>query len=179
MVSRERAMKSNEGVMNQHAVPAYLDDCSFCRIVHGEVACHPIWEDERHLAFLSIFPNTEGFSVVVTKQHHPSYVVELDTDVYLGLHLAARETALLLDQSFADVARSGIMYEGFGVDHAHAKIFPMHGTAGNAGDSWHAVESSVDLYFEQYQGYLSSHDHTRADDAELAALAERIRNIDR
>ncbi|CDL41075.1 FIG01046325: hypothetical protein [Citrobacter freundii] len=30
-------------------------------------------------------------------------------------------------------------------------------------------------FFEQYEGYLSSHDHERADDAKLAALAARIR----
>ena len=28
-----------------------------------------IWEDERHMAFLSRWPNTEGFSVVITKDH--------------------------------------------------------------------------------------------------------------
>ncbi|MDA8370025.1 MAG: HIT family protein [Nocardiopsaceae bacterium] len=154
-------------------------NCVFCRIVTGDAPCHPIWEDERHLAFLSIFPNTEGFSVVVTKQHQPSYVADLDTDAYLSLHLAVREAARRLDAAFADVARTGIMYEGYGVDHAHAKLFPMHGTAGNAGDAWQAVNSSVDVYFDQYRGYLSSHDHARADDTELAALAKRIREASR
>ncbi|SKA38457.1 Diadenosine tetraphosphate (Ap4A) hydrolase [Marinactinospora thermotolerans DSM 45154] len=150
-------------------------DCVFCRIVSGDAPCHPIWEDERHLAFLSIFPNTEGFSVVVTKEHLSSYVVDLGDDSYLALHLAAREAARRLDAAFPDVARTGIIYEGYGVDHAHAKLFPMHGTSGNSGADWRAVESDVDLYFERYQGYLSSHDHGRADDDELARLARRIR----
>ena len=39
--------------------------CVFCRIVAGQEPAHRIWEDTDHLAFLSIFPNTEGFSVVV------------------------------------------------------------------------------------------------------------------
>src|SRR5690606_15183442 len=94
----------------------------------------------------------------------------------LALHLAAREAARCLDNAFEDVARTGIMYEGYGVDHAHAKLFPMHGTAGNEGASWRAVHSSVDIYFHRYEGYLSSHDHARADDTELAALAERVRS---
>lgn len=35
--------------------------CIFCEIVAGKAPCHRIWEDEKHLAFLSIFPNTQGF----------------------------------------------------------------------------------------------------------------------
>ena len=151
------------------------DDCVFCRIVVGASPAHRIWESGTHLAFLSIFPNTEGFSVVIPKAHRPSYVVEMAPDDYIALHVAAREVAQRLDRAFPDVARTGIMYEGYGVNHAHAKLFPMHGTAGNTGKGWREVASPVDGYFDRYQGYLSSHDHTRADDAWLADIAERIR----
>lgn len=37
--------------------------CIFCQIVEGKAPCHKVWEDEHHLAFLSIFPNTDGFTV--------------------------------------------------------------------------------------------------------------------
>ncbi len=43
-----------------------MDECIFCQIVRGETPCHKLWEDEKYLAFLSIFPNTLGFSVVIT-----------------------------------------------------------------------------------------------------------------
>jgi hypothetical protein len=43
-----------------------METCIFCNIVNGEAPCHKIWEDAKHLAFLSIFPNTQGFSVVIT-----------------------------------------------------------------------------------------------------------------
>ncbi|MFL1381509.1 HIT family protein [Nocardiopsis protaetiae] len=153
--------------------------CVFCRIVDGRAPAHRIWEDTDHLAFLSIFPNTEGFSVVIPKAHRSSYVVDLEEGECTALHLAAREVARLLDAAFADVARTGIMYEGYGVDHAHAKLFPMHGTAGNAGGGWRAVASTATGYFDRYQGYLSSHDHERADDGWLAEVAERIRRAER
>ena len=48
-------------------------NCVFCDIVKGRVPCHKIWENDEHLAFLSIFPNTKGFSVVITKEHFSSY----------------------------------------------------------------------------------------------------------
>lgn len=53
-----------------------MDNCIFCKMVNGEEPCHKIWEDEKHLAFLSVYPNTEGFSVVITKQHYPSYAFD-------------------------------------------------------------------------------------------------------
>jgi diadenosine tetraphosphate (Ap4A) HIT family hydrolase len=149
-----------------------MSDCIFCQIVAGAIPCHKIWEDEKHLAFLSIFPNTEGFSVVIPKQHYPSYVFELPESVVNELMGAAREVAKKLDTAFDDVGRTGLMFEGFGVDHIHAKLFPMHGTKE---DTWKRHASNVDIYFTEYAGYMSSHDYKRANDAELAALAKKIR----
>ena len=40
---------------------------------------------------------------------------------------------------------------------------------------WKKIESKIDKYFDQYEGYISSHDHERADDAKLAELAKKIR----
>ena len=39
-----------------------MQDCIFCKIVSGEASCHKIWEDELHLAFLSIFRILKVFS---------------------------------------------------------------------------------------------------------------------
>lgn len=149
-----------------------LMDCVFCKIVKGELPCHKIWEDEKHLAFLSIFPNTEGFAVVITKEHYPSYIFDLPEEVMLDLVKAAKQTAKLIDAKLEDVGRTGMIFEGFGVDHAHAKLFPMHGTKM---PEWKPIKSNVDKYFEKYEGYISSHDHKRADDEKLAKLAEKLR----
>lgn len=150
-----------------------MSDCIFCKIVNGEAPCHKIWEDEKHLAFLSIFPNTEGFSVVITKDHHESYVFDLSESVMTDLMIAAKTVAKKIDAAFSDVGRTGLLFEGFGVNHIHAKLFPMHGTKD---DVWKEHASKVDVYFESYQGYISSHDGKRADDAALAALAKKIRD---
>jgi histidine triad (HIT) family protein len=150
-----------------------VDGCVFCKIVKGEIPSHKVYEDERHLAFLSIFPNTAGFSVVITKRHYPSYVFEQDDEVILGLVIAAKKTARLIDRNLDDVGRTGMIFEGFGVDHLHAKLFPMHGTR-DMGD-WRSIHSEVGKYFEKYEGYISSHDYKRADDVKLSELAKKIR----
>lgn len=151
----------------------YMNDCIFCKIVKGEAPSHKIWEDEKHLAFLSIFPNTEGFSVVITKKHYPSYAFNTSDEILADLVLAAKKVAKRIDAKLPDVGRTGMIFEGFGVDHLHAKLFPMHGTADIK--KWKPARSNVDAYFEKYEGYISSHDGKRADDAKLAALAKKIR----
>jgi len=149
-----------------------MEECIFCRIVKGELPCHKIWEDKKHMAFLSIFPNTEGFSVVITKKHYSSYAFDLPESVLKGMVMASKKVAKLLDKSLDDVGRTGMIFEGFGVDHVHAKLFPMHGTRMK---KWKPLKSNVDKYFEKYEGYISSHDFKRADDKKLEKLARKIR----
>ena len=47
----------------------------------------------------------------------------------------------------------------------------MHGTR----KEWKAIHSSVDKYFEKYEGYISSHNGKHADDKKLSKLAKKIR----
>lgn len=150
-------------------------DCIFCKIVAGEVPAQKVWEDEKHLAILSIFPNTNGFTVVLTKDHKPSYAFDNDDETLAGLTIAAKKVGKLLDASFDDVGRTGMFYEGFGVDHLHAKLFPMHGTSKTG--LWKPIESGSRMkkFFEKYPGYLSSNDSERADDKVLIEIADRIR----
>lgn len=149
-----------------------MEDCIFCKIVRSDIPSHKVYEDENYLAFLTIFPNTEGFTVVIPKQHYPSYAFEVPDEVLTGLVLAAKKVAKKIDRAYEDVGRTGLIFEGFGVDHLHAKLFPMHGT----GDmkKWQQVSSNIDKYFEKYEGYISSHDGPRADDAKLKEIVQRI-----
>jgi len=151
-----------------------MNDCIFCQIVKGTSPSHLVWEDNDHLAFLSIFPNTEGATVVIPKQHYPSYAFDLPDDALSGLVQAAKKVAKLLDAKLDDVGRTALVFEGFGVDHVHAKLFPMHGTQNM--EDWKPIESKIDKYFDQYEGYISSHDYRRADDGELDELAVKLRS---
>jgi len=151
-----------------------VGECVFCDIVAGTVPCHRVWENDGYLAFLSIFPNTPGVTVVIPKQHWSSYAFELPDDVLTGLVIATKRVALMLDAGLDDVGRTGMIFEGFGVDHVHSKLFPMHGTAELGG--WRPIHGDIDTYFDHYEGYLSSHDCARAEDSDLAALAKAIRD---
>lgn len=152
------------------------DDCIFCKIVKGEAPCFKIWEDEKHLAILSIYPNTSGFSVVMTKEHKPSYAFINDDEILSDLIVATKKVAKIIDATFEDVGRTGMFLEGFGVDHLHSKLFPMHGTKI---DGWEPIESGnkMNVFFDKYPGYLSSNASDRADDKQLAKLAVKMRKV--
>ncbi|MFA5947100.1 MAG: HIT family protein [Patescibacteria group bacterium] len=147
--------------------------CLFCSFVAGEIPCHRVWEDEGHLAFLTIFPNTPGFTVVIPKVHRSSYAFDLPTEELSALVAAAKTVAKLIDRAFDDVGRTALIFEGFGVDHVHAKLIPLHGTRM---EEWRPILSALHPFTEKYEGFITTHDGPRASDEELARIADRIRN---
>jgi len=149
------------------------DGCAFCKIVKGEIPSYKIWEDEDHIAFLSIYPNTEGFTIVATKKHLNSYIFENDDEVVKKLIIATKKVAKLLDGVFEDVARCGVFFEGYGVDHLHSKLYPMHGTADL--EKWKQIESHEPTYFDKYPGYLSSASGKLAKTKDLKKVLDKIK----
>lgn len=151
-----------------------MRDCVFCKIVLGDIPCYKVYEDDGHMAFLTMWPNTEGFTVVITKDHHDSYFANVAEDITGGLIAAAKTVAKKIDAAYDDVGRTGLVFEGFGVDHLHAKLVPMHGTNN---DSWKdRVDHDQKVFYDQYPGYISSHDAVEMDSATLEGIAKRISN---
>lgn len=149
-----------------------MTSCMFCEIAKGKRPSHKIWEDEKHIAFLSIYPNTEGVTVVIPKEHYSSYAFDLPDEALKSLIIAVKTVAKLIDSKLDDVGRTAMVFEGFGVDHIHAKLYPMHGTNLT---TWKPIISNIDKYFDRYEGYISSHDAKRANDDDLDKLATKLR----
>ncbi len=141
-------------------------------MVQGKEPYHLIWEDNDHLAFLSIYPNTAGVTVVIPKQHYSSYIFQVPDQVINKIMKASKYVATMLDNFYEDVGRTAVVFEGFGVDHLHAKLFPLHGTCFS---TWRPVASKINTYFDTYPGYVSSHGSHRASDQTLAHLAQKIK----
>lgn len=146
-------------------------NCIFCQMVTGQAPCHKIWEDAHYLAFLSIYPNTEGITVVIPKLHTSSYLFDQPDGAITDIMLAAKQVASRLLHVFKTASRVGIVFEGYGVNHLHVKLFPLHGTH----RVWRPIKSTLTTRYAMYPGYISTHDVERADDTVLAALAKRLR----
>ncbi len=45
-------------------------DCLFCSIINGEIPAKKLYEDDNVVAFLDIFPVSDGHVLVVPKKHY-------------------------------------------------------------------------------------------------------------
>lgn len=145
-------------------------DCIFCKIVKGEIPSAKVWEDKKHIAVLDVFPNTKGMTLVMPKNHYDSYAFDMPDVAYKELLMAAKKVGKILDKKLK-VVRVGMVAEGMGVNHAHIKLYPMHGIQKNYKEMWHTDE----VYFEKFPGYLITKQGPKADSTELNKLAKLIK----
>ncbi|MCU0372405.1 MAG: HIT domain-containing protein [Ignavibacteria bacterium] len=143
----------------------YQDNCIFCKISKGEIPSYKIWEDDEFFAILDIFPNTKGMTLVIPKQHYDSYAFDMPDDVYTRFLLASKNIGKLLDEKLK-VERTALVLEGMGVNHVHAKLYPLHGV----GKDFTAMVPEGNVFYEIYQGYLSTRLGPKADDEEMKKI---------
>lgn len=105
-----------------------MQDSLFTKIIKGEIPCHKIYEDEKTLAFLDIYPIQPGAVLVVPKVQIDHFF-DLPPEDYTALMATVKRVAEHLRQQFPDKQRIGVIIEGFEVPHAHVKVFPI-----NSGD---------------------------------------------
>jgi histidine triad (HIT) family protein len=152
--------------------------CIFCEIVKGNLKTPGLfWESDSYMAFLSPYPNTEGFTVVIPKKHYRSDVLAMEDTILKEFIVVAKKVSQILLNYFSDVGRVGLVMEGTGVDHAHIKLIPMHGTAHMKTGQWVQYPSSINTFYDKYQGYLSSNDGPRVNDEDLTKLANELKLI--
>ena len=99
-----------------------MEDCVFCKIVKGELPCHKIWEDEKHLAFLDINPYAKGHIVIIPKKHS-RWVWDAEDKEYSEYMLAVKTVAGILRRAF-DTESVQEIIAGFGVAHTHVHLLP-------------------------------------------------------
>jgi histidine triad (HIT) family protein len=146
------------------------DNCVFCKIVKGIIPAVKIWEDKDHLAILDLNPNTEGMTLVMTKKHYDSYAFDMPDSAYKKYFLAAKKVAKMLEKGLG-VHRVCLVMEGMGINHAHIKLYPLHGLSEKFVETW----APQKIYFEKYEGYISTQLGAQKSKEELEKVAEKIR----
>jgi len=153
-------------------------ECIFCKIIDGGIKTPGIfWGNNEFMAFLSTWPSVAGFTVVVPKEHYGSDCLAMPDDVLQRFIVVAKKVSEVLLKHFEDVGRVGLIMEGTGVDHAHIKLVPMHGTGHMKEGVWKQYLSGRSDYFEKYEGYIISTDGPKADEQKIRELAEKLREI--
>lgn len=107
----------------------------FSKIIRGEVPCHKVYEDDLVLAFLDIFPLSEGHTLVVPKE--PAQTLDLLSDasaaavgralprVCRAVMKATGATASNILQNNGALAHQAVM-------HVHFHVIPAFDKAPNA-----------------------------------------------
>ena len=131
-----------------------MSDCLFCKIIAGEIPCHKLYEDERTIAFLDIFPVSEGHTLVLPKSHATQLLDSSNEDALAIMATVKKITQAILEAVAGDGFNLGMNNgesAGQEVPHTHLHIMPR--------------KTGTPRLFEKTTG-----DHEK-----LAALAEKIR----
>ncbi len=66
-------------------------DCIFCNIARGTAPAHSLWEDQSHMAFLSIFPTPQGSAWSFPRLITAAYGFAQSDEVLCELVVAAKK----------------------------------------------------------------------------------------
>ncbi|TBU92820.1 HIT family protein [Stutzerimonas kirkiae] len=134
---------------------AYDDQNIFAKIIRGEASCYKVYEDDDVLAFLDLFPQSFGHTLVIPKRGKARNLLEVDAQNLTKLTLVAQKLArALADELQPDgiqVAQFNGAAAGQTVFHLHFHIIPRFDDAG-----------------------LGAHAAGKAEPAQLQALQERL-----
>ena len=121
----------------------------FSKIIAGEITSFKIYEDDLVFAFLDIFPQQKGHTLIIPKIEIDHFS-DLPTE-YLNAMLSAAQSLSKAIQAVTGYVRICAKFEGFEVPHCHFHLIPAN-----------SIEDS------------NFHSVPRADDAELADLQAKI-----
>ncbi len=108
-------------------------DCIFCKIVAGTLPAYKLYEDERTLAFLDLFPGCEGHCLVIPKAHAVGFLDLTAEDREAVMATAHRVSSVLVEELGSDgfnLHQSNGSAAGQVIFHFHLHILPrMEGDA--------------------------------------------------
>jgi histidine triad (HIT) family protein len=134
----------------------YDEDNIFAKILRGEAPAARVFEDDHVLAFMDVFPQSRGHTLVIPKHSHARNLLEAEPQVVgplmLGVQRVTRAVRAALKPDGIAVMQFNGAPSGQTVYHLHVHIVPR----------WEG---------QTLRGHASG---GMADPAELKALAEQI-----
>lgn len=116
----------------------YMEDSIFTKIIKGEIPCHKLYEDDKVLAFLDIYPVQTGHALVIPKKQ-VEFVWDLSDEDYSAVMAATKKVALRLREVLGK-KYVGERIVGVDVPHAHVQLIPFNDVAEFAADQDMTIE---------------------------------------
>ena len=135
---------------------AYDLDNIFAKILRGEIPCVKVWEDDDVLAFMDVFPQSEGHVLVVSKTSQARNLLDIEPAALATLTAAVQRTAHAVEKALKPDGLSLMQFNG---EAGGQTVFHLH---------FHIIPRWNDLA-------MKGHGHAPMADADhLKALAARI-----
>lgn len=96
----------------------------FSKIIAGEIPSYTVAEDDKHLAFLDVFPLRKGHTLVIPKREEDDFF-DLTNDELADLMAFAKKVAAKIKANFS-CKKVGMSVVGLEVPHAHIHLIPIH-----------------------------------------------------
>ena len=107
---------------------AYDPSNIFAKILSGEIPSVKVWEDDDVLAFMDVFPQSEGHVLVISKTSTAQNLLEVEPDVLAKLTAAVQRTARAVTKALNPEGFSILQFNGEAggqtVFHLHFHIIP-------------------------------------------------------
>ena len=135
---------------------AYDTNNIFAKILRGEIPSVKVWEDDHVLAFMDVFPQSEGHVLIIAKQSQARNLLEVEPDILARLTAALQRTAVAVEKALKP---DGIAVMQFNGDAGGQTVFHLH---------FHIIPRWADRP-------MKGHGHApMAEAAALRPLADRI-----
>jgi histidine triad (HIT) family protein len=114
-----------------------VKECTFCRILRGEIAAHMIFEDEAHAVFLDHRPLFPGHCLVVPRAHVET-LVDLPAERVGPLFVLVQRVSRAVERGagadgFFNAVNNRISQS---VPHVHVHVIPRRKKDGLKGFFW-------------------------------------------
>ena len=96
----------------------------FTKIINREIPAYIVAEDDKHIAFLDIFPTAKGHVLAIPKREVDK-IFDLSEQEYLNLMQFARKIAKA-QEKVIDAKRIGMAVIGLEVPHVHVHLIPIN-----------------------------------------------------
>ncbi len=101
----------------------YDTDNIFAKIIRGEIPSVKVFEDDKVLAFMDVFPQSRGHALVISKVSKARNILEVEPEVLAELAAATRR---LTRAAVAALKPDGVVVTQFNGAPAGQTIFHLH-----------------------------------------------------
>lgn len=102
-------------------------NCIFCQIVEKKIPSKIIYENEKTLAFLDIFPIYKGHSIVIPKKHYRN-LEDIPEIEFIETYKVVKELAALIHKKLRidgyNILQNNFEAAGQVIQHFHIHIIP-------------------------------------------------------